>query len=157
MLRVRTHGGPARSVLNRSTIRRPIAALSTQRLNDRRQFHRSVAQLGVQAADALHYAHQEGVVHRDIKPSNLLIDPDGRVHVTDFGLARIQAGEDLTMTGDVVGTLRYMSPEQLAEDGFIDQRTDVYSLGLTLYELLTGRSAFDASPPRATHSAGTGR
>ena len=119
----------------------PVAALSTQRLSDRKAFQRSVARLGIQVAEGLRYAHREGVIHRDIKPSNLLIDRDGKLWITDFGLARIQGAENLTMTGDVVGTLRYMSPERLDDDKMADQRSDIYSLGLTLYELLTGRPA----------------
>jgi tetratricopeptide (TPR) repeat protein len=116
-----------------------IAAISTLRLTDRKAFYEMLARLGIQAAQALHFAHQHGVVHRDIKPSNLLLDHGGNVHVTDFGLARVQSGEDLTATGDVLGTLRYMSPEQVEGTGVIDHRTDVYSLGMTLYELATGR------------------
>ncbi len=105
---------------------------------------RSVARLGVEAADALDHAHGLGILHRDIKPANLLIDPTGALWITDFGLARIPSDLSLTRTGDMVGTLRYMSPEQaLARRGVVDQRTDIYSLGVTLYELLTLRPAFD--------------
>jgi hypothetical protein len=106
---------------------------------------RAVARLGAQAAEALDYAHQLGVVHRDIKPANLLVDGRGQLWVTDFGLAQFKReGEpSLTLTGDLVGTLRYMSPEQaLAKRVPIDHRTDVYSLGATLYELLTLRPVF---------------
>ena len=85
-----------------------------------------------------------GVVHRDIKPSNLMIDTEGHVSVTDFGLAMTQADANLTLSGDLVGTLRYMSPEQISgQHGALDHRTDIYSLGITLYELLTLRPAFD--------------
>jgi Flp pilus assembly protein TadD len=108
-------------------------------------YFRRVAELGVQAAEALDHAHQMGIVHRDVKPGNLLVDGRGNLWVTDFGLAQVQQGEgSLTMTGDLVGTLRYMSPEQaLAKRVILDHRTDVYSLGATLYELLTLRPAFD--------------
>ena len=107
-------------------------------------FCRKVARLGTDAADALEHAHGLGVLHRDIKPANLLIDRDGSVWITDFGLARFSGNSSLTGTGDIVGTLRYMSPEQaLARRGVVDQRTDVYALGATLYELLTLRPAFD--------------
>jgi serine/threonine protein kinase/WD40 repeat protein len=99
---------------------------------------RTMAELGVQAAEALDHAHQFGVVHRDVKPANLLLDGREQLWVTDFGLAQVQSDARLTVTGDVVGTLRYMSPEQaLARRGVVDHRTDVYSLGATLYELLT--------------------
>jgi tetratricopeptide (TPR) repeat protein len=103
-----------------------------------------VAELGVQAAEALDHAHQLGIVHRDIKPGNLLLERTGRLWVTDFGLAHVQQSEaNLTVTGQALGTPRYMSPEQaLAKRVPIDHRTDVYSLGATLYELLTLRPAF---------------
>lgn len=118
----------------------PIAKLSTQRSHSQEGVYRSIADLGLQAAEALQYAHEEGVIHRDIKPANLLLDRQGKLHIADFGLARIKTGDDLTLTGDMVGTLRYMSPEQVAGDQRerVDDRTDIYSLGLTLYELITG-------------------
>jgi serine/threonine protein kinase/Tfp pilus assembly protein PilF len=125
-------------------------------------FFRTVAKLGVQAAEALEHAHELGVIHRDIKPANLLVEtssplappPAGieseglRLWITDFGLAQMaspggDAGGSLTLTGDLVGTVRYMSPEQtLAKRGMLDHRTDIYSLGVTLYELLTLEPAF---------------
>jgi WD40 repeat protein/serine/threonine protein kinase len=109
-------------------------------------FFRTVAQLGIQAAEAVEHAHQLGVVHRDVKPGNLLVDALGQLWVTDFGLALCQGHPGLTMTGDLVGTLRYMSPEQaLAKRVPLDHRTDVYSLGATLYELLTLEPAFDGT------------
>lgn len=104
-------------------------------------YWRSIARIGIQVADALHYAHVEGVLHRDIKPANLLFDANGTVWVADFGLAKLAETDDLTKTGDVVGTLKYMAPEQLA--GKADARTDVYALGMTLYELLSLRPVHD--------------
>jgi tetratricopeptide (TPR) repeat protein len=122
------------------------AALSTERSGRGREYYRTVARWGVQAAEALDYAHQLGVVHRDVKPGNLLVEHRGQLWVTDFGLARIQSEASLTATGDLVGTLRYMSPEQaLAKRVVIDHRTDIYSLGATLYELLTLRPPFGGS------------
>lgn len=104
--------------------------------------YRSIAQMAQHVAEALHEAHVEGVVHRDIKPSNLMLDSRGKVWVTDFGLAATEQDITLTMSGDLLGTLAYMSPEQaLAHRVRIDGRTDVYSLGATLYELLTLRTA----------------
>jgi WD40 repeat protein/serine/threonine protein kinase len=103
-------------------------------------YWQSVALIGVQVAGALEYAHKQGVLHRDIKPSNLLLDTGGTVWVTDFGLAKAEDQPNLTHTGDILGTLRYMPPE--AFDGKTDARGDIYSLGLTLYELLALRPAF---------------
>jgi tetratricopeptide (TPR) repeat protein len=103
---------------------------------------RRIAEWGIQAALALEHAHQLGIVHRDIKPGNLLLDGAGKLWVTDFGLARIGPDSGVTLSGDLVGTLRYMSPEQaLAKRVVIDHRTDIYSLGVTLYELVTGQPA----------------
>ncbi len=107
------------------------------------RYARSVARIGHQVARALEYAHRQGTLHRDIKPSNILLDVHGVAWVTDFGLAKTVADEDLTQTGDLVGTFRYMAPERFR--GLCDGRSDEYSLGLTLYELLALRPAFDAS------------
>jgi WD40 repeat protein/serine/threonine protein kinase len=105
-------------------------------------YFRTAALLGAEAAEALDYAHQMGVVHRDIKPANLLLDTRGHLWIADFGLAQVQSNVSLTRTGEMVGTLRYMSPEQALGGRGVDARADVYSLGATLYELLTLQPAF---------------
>ena len=121
----------AAQVLSQLATRRPV-------------WFQQVATLFVPIARALHAAHELGVVHRDIKPSNLLLDRGGKPWVADFGLARWQSDSPLTKTGDLIGTVRYMSPEQARGDSaLIDQRTDIYSLGITLYELATLHRAFD--------------
>ncbi|MFO0891249.1 MAG: serine/threonine-protein kinase, partial [Isosphaeraceae bacterium] len=107
----------------------------------KRSYWQSVAAIGVQVAGAMEYAHKQGIQHRDIKPSNLLLDAQGTVWVTDFGLAKTDDQQNLTHTGDILGTLRYMPPE--AFEGKTDARSDVYSLGLTLYEMLAFRAAYD--------------
>jgi WD40 repeat protein/predicted Ser/Thr protein kinase len=109
--------------------------------NRQRTYWQSVALIGAQVADALEYAHKQGIHHRDIKPSNLLLDKQGTVWVTDFGLAKaVDDQQNLTRTGDILGTLRYMPPE--AFEGKTDAKSDVYSLGITLYEMLALRPAF---------------
>ena len=105
----------------------------------RSEYHNRVAQIGLQTARALAYAHTRDVIHRDIKPSNLILDRSGTVWVTDFGLAKTN-DQAMTQTGDILGTLRYMSPERFK--GQCDARADIYSLGITLYELLLLRPAF---------------
>jgi len=104
-------------------------------------YFRGVARLALQAAEALAYAHRQGILHRDIKPSNMLLDQQGTVWITDFGLAKAEGTDDLTQTGDIVGTIRFMAPERF--EGRSLPQSDVYALGLTLYELLTLRPAFD--------------
>ena len=119
------------------------AALSTHRSLFDTSFFQQAARLGVAIADALHHAHQHGIVHRDIKPGNLMVDRSAKVWITDFGLARIESDAGMTMTGDLVGTLRYMAPEQaLAKRIVVDHRADIYSLGVTLYELLALRPVY---------------
>jgi len=101
------------------------------------------------AGSALAYAHQQGMIHRDVKPANLMLDADGRVVLTDFGIAKIVTGVQFTASGGMVGTPAYMAPEQgLGEAG--DERSDIYSLGVILYQLLTGRLPFEAETPLAT-------
>ena len=96
-------------------------------------------------ADALHFAHSEGVIHRDIKPSNLLLAPDGNLLVADFGLAKVGGARSITKTGDLVGSPSYMSPEQtMSRRSKVDHRTDIWSFGVTLYEFLTLRHPFEA-------------
>lgn len=102
-----------------------------------------------QVADALEHAHRQGLVHRDIKPANVLVQTDGRVKVTDFGIAKAAGGDDLTRTGTVVGTARYLAPEQVNGHP-VDGRADVYALGLILYEMLAGRAPFGGDSDMAT-------
>ena len=127
----------------------PAAALSdTMKMGlsstsaGRKPFYQNIARLGKQIAEAIHHAHENGIIHRDIKPANLMLDVAGTAWIMDFGLVKTDES-NLTQTGDVVGTLRYMSPERFA--GQCDRRSDVYSLGLTLYELLGQKPAFENS------------
>jgi WD40 repeat protein/serine/threonine protein kinase/tetratricopeptide (TPR) repeat protein len=107
------------------------------------RYYRSVARIGIQVAEALEYANRQGILHRDVKPSNLLLDNRGNVWVADFGLVKTGDADDLTYTGDILGTIRYMAPERF--QGQCDARSDVYSLGLTLYELVALLPAYEAS------------
>ena len=128
------------------TIQAPAAELPTRPATRTTLFYRTAAKLAAQAADALEHAHQFDVIHRDVKPANLIVDERGNLWVTDFGLAQFHTSQGLTRTGDMMGTLRYMSPEQAAgRHALLDARTDVYSLGATLYELLTLRPLFDGA------------
>ena len=104
------------------------------------EYYLSVARVGEQVADALSYAHEQGTLHRDIKPGNLLLDSAGTVWVADFGLAKLAEQDNVSRTGDIVGTLSYIPPESFS--GPTDARGDIYSLGLSLFELLTLRPAF---------------
>jgi serine/threonine protein kinase len=129
--------------LSCTTLAELQAAIATDSGPRAPAYHRSVGRLGKQAAEALEYAHQAGVIHRDIKPGNLLVDGKGTLWIADFGLARLQSDTGISSTGDLLGTLRYMSPEQaLGTRGEVGPRTDIYALGATLYELLTLRPAF---------------
>ena len=136
---------PAASVGSSPTIVEPAGPGSGSELaaQPEIQYIRSVARIGLQVAEALAYAHHQGVLHRDIKPANILLDTQGTAWVTDFGLAKADDSVELTNQGDIVGTLRYMAPERFG--GRADRRSDVYGLGLTLYEMLTLRSAFVSS------------
>lgn len=118
------------------------AVAATKRLDLPREYYRNIARVVANIANALHYAHHQHVLHRDIKPANLLLDREGTLWITDFGLARRTDLDAATQTGEILGTLRYMAPEQLAGHG--DSRVDIYSLGLTLYELLTLKPAIES-------------
>lgn len=111
-----------------------------------RAYFRNVARIIANAANALDYAHHQRILHRDIKPANLLLDREGTVWITDFGLARRTDLDGATQAGEILGTLRYMAPEQVRGHG--DHRVDIYSLGLTLYELLTLKPAIETPKAR---------
>lgn len=122
------------------------SAAKLRRMPTNHRLTKSVARVGISVADALQCAHDQGIIHRDIKPSNLMLDQTGKVWVTDFGLAIIRSSPSLTQSGMILGTLRYMSPEQASgQRRFIDHRTDIFSLGITLYELITLQHAFDGN------------
>jgi serine/threonine protein kinase len=127
----------------------PIAALSTEWMNNQHRYCRDIARIAADVADALEHAHREGIIHRDVKPSNILLDQQGRAWITDFGLAHVRGEGGLTLSGGILGTARYMSPEQAAGNRILDQRTDIYSLGITLYELLTLRPVFESEERQA--------
>ncbi|MCH7994036.1 MAG: protein kinase [Planctomycetes bacterium] len=119
-----------------------------------RPYYLQVARWMADAADALHYAHSQGIIHRDIKPANLILSVDHRIMLADFGLAKLAGEQSITMTGTLVGTLRYMSPEQaMAGHLEVDHRTDIYSLGAFLYELLCFQPAVAGSDEKQILSA----
>jgi serine/threonine protein kinase len=136
---------PSAATASSSTLKLFGRSLESPDADSERHYFGSVASIGAQVAEALACAHENGIVHRDIKPSNLLIDETCRVWVTDFGLAKAEGSDRLTQSGDAVGTLRYMSPERFR--GWSDPRSDIYSLGLTLYEISTLSPAFDETEP----------
>ena len=157
------------SGLGSSTTTNADIGLDHQQLNRTpdaraRNFFNNVARLGYEVSRAIEHAHLLGILHRDIKPSNLLLDRQGKVWVSDFGLAK-SIDNDITKTGDIVGTLSYMAPERFR--GWADCRSDVYGIGITLYELATLSPAFkshdrvkliqsiiDQQPVRPSHLAG---
>ena len=124
-----------------------------QWLDQRRPKPREAAELAAQLAEALHHAHEQGVIHRDLKPANVLIDSDGRPHVTDFGLAKWTTDSaGMTVEGNILGTPAYMSPEQARGDAVhVDRRSDVYGLGALLYEMLTGQPPFQGDVTAIVH------
>lgn len=139
-------GGTASGFGSNSTQPHTLSRASTVQSIRSRSYVHDTVRLMICVADAIDFAHRQGVVHRDIKPSNLLLDSNGKIWVADFGLARIRGVGNLTAAGSVLGTARYMSPEQIkGQPQAIDHRTDIYSLGITLYELLTLQPAFKAA------------
>ncbi|HSW11314.1 MAG TPA: serine/threonine-protein kinase [Solimonas sp.] len=112
-----------------------------QRIRETRLPLREALELAAEIADGLGYAHEQGVVHRDIKPANIMLTQRGRAKIMDFGIARMQVSEVKTQTGVLLGTPKYMSPEQVA-GRTVDHRSDIFSLGTVLYEMLTGRAPF---------------
>ncbi len=108
---------------------------------------REVVELGIQICDALHYAHERGVVHRDLKPSNLMVTNDGKIKLTDFGIAKDLDKTALTATGRTLGTAAYMAPEQIRGTPAVSHKTDLYALGIVLYQMLVGKPAFEGSSP----------
>ena len=146
--------GARKATTQKDTHRKNLDSQSTNRIDLRSEDYRvtsgsyssnshgvkTAAKIGVIVAEALHHAHEIGIIHRDIKPANLMLDEHGKVWVTDFGLAQFRDAPSLTRTGVALGTLRYMSPEQATGNrALVDHRTDIYSLGVTIFELLSLR------------------
>jgi Protein kinase domain len=146
----RTQNGTTLAYLVMELIRgKSLRALTQRGLST----HQAVA-FTIEAADGLEYAHRQGLVHRDIKPANLLVTPEGRVKVVDFGIAKAvlderNHGEDLTQAGAILGTAKYLAPEQVEGDT-VDARTDIYSLGVVLYEMACGQPPFQGGNDLAT-------
>ena len=139
---------PDEAVADADTVKTAVNDSSTRIASEHREhgnvYFQSIARIGQQAAEALEFAHSHGIIHRDVKPANIMLDEVGDAWIADFGLARIEADGGMTMSGDLIGTLHYMSPEQtLAKRVTVDHRSDVYSLGASLYELVTLQPLFD--------------
>ena len=113
-----------------------------QLLEEQSRFHwKDVLNVALQVAPALRHVHDHGIIHRDLKPSNLLLNAQGHIKLTDFGIAKVFASNHLTATGGIVGTAEFLSPEQAAGK-VVGKRSDLYCLGCVLYKLLTGRTPF---------------
>ncbi len=140
---------PGSSSRRRFRIEELASALTSRRGGSHDlSMYQSIAEFGAEIATALSHAHDHGVIHRDIKPSNILVDETSKPWVADFGLAMVRDNSVATKPGDIVGTYRYMSPEQATGRRFlIDHRTDIYSLGVTLYELVTQSVPFPGTQP----------
>ena len=108
---------------------------------------REVVDLAIQMCAALHYAHEHGIVHRDLKPSNLMVTTDGKIKLTDFGIAKDLDATALTATGRTLGTAAYMSPEQIRGTPAVSHKTDLYALGILLYQMLVGKAPFEGNTP----------
>jgi serine/threonine protein kinase/WD40 repeat protein len=137
-----SYGGMKNHHAERDDYHRATSSTSTLAGKTEDRYHREVARLGSQIADALAYAHQRRVLHRDIKPPNLILDALGNIWITDFGLAKFDGGGDVSQSHEVAGTLRYMAPERFR--GVSTPQCDLYALGATLYEMLTLRPPFEA-------------
>ena len=141
-----TQSGTPRGNQDRELTPEAAADLGSSSLGSGAGYFDAVARMIAEVADGLEHSHQQGVIHRDIKPSNLLLSPSDRLSINDFGLARVLEQPGMTMTGEFVGTPAYMSPEQITAGRIpVDHRTDIYSLGATLYELLTLQRPFAGS------------
>jgi eukaryotic-like serine/threonine-protein kinase len=137
-------GNPDASMMGQTVDFRAGSTAKTNHSQQTKETFRKSARIAAQVADALDYAHDAGVIHRDIKPANLILDDRGTIWVADFGLAHISSDVRVTQTGDIFGTLRYMSPEQAqGRKTLIDHRADLYSLGATLYEMLALKPIFN--------------
>ena len=112
----------------------------------------TTTEIGWQIADALNHAYDHGVIHRDVKPSNILLTPDGHALLTDFGVAHALDGAGLTQAGQILGTPAYMAPEQVMQASDVEGRSDLYSLGVVLYRMVTGRLPFVGTTPELLHA-----